>query len=371
MIQPVIPFVDLAPQNDAIRKNVEAAWASILDSNQYLFGPWLDRFENDFGEFLKMPHVISVGNGGDALELTLRAVGASSGDEVIVPSNSYAATAMAVQNVGAVPVFADVSKDSHLIDVESVESVISRRTVGIIPVHLYGQMADMPRLNQLAERYGLFVIEDAAQAHGATQGGVGVGSLSAAACFSFYPGKNLGAYGDAGAIVTNSAELAERLRKARNYGGLNKYEHSIPGRNSRMDEVQAAVLSEKLRLLPTWTDQRRLLAESYLSQLNQIQGLTCPKIVHNNFHVWHLFVVKARDRDELQTFLGQRGVHTQIHYPTPLTAIYGLNRDGACPTAEVLSFSILSLPLYPGMTEPQQSYVAREIRSFYESQNSV
>ena len=335
----MVPFLDLAAATEEIRPALNAAIDRVLSSGWFVLGREVDAFEAEFAAFVETDHCVGVGNGLDAIELALRALGVRAGDEVIVPSNTYIATWLAVTRVGAIVVPVEPDASTLNIDPNRVEAAVTPRTRAIIAVHLYGQPADMAALRSVASRRGLWLIEDAAQAHGATYQGKRVGGLADAAAWSFYPSKNLGALGDGGAVTTNDPAVADRVRLLRNYGSRVKYVNEIIGFNSRLDEVQAAVLRVKLPLLLEWNDRRRRVAQRYLSRLADLP-IVLPKVDAGGDHVWHLFVIRSRERDRLQQHLMERGVQTLLHYPIPphLQDAYmelGL-RAGALPIAEAV-----------------------------------
>lgn len=359
-----VPFVDLTHQTALVRERTFSAWNDMFDRQGFVLGEGVRSFEERLAEYFNADSAIGVANGGDALEIAMVALGIGAGDEVLLPGNSYAATAMAVQNIGATPVLIDVDTDTSLIDVSHLDGALSSKSKAVIPVHLFGQMAPMQEIVDFARAHDLSIIEDAAQAHGATQSGMPVGTLSDAACLSFYPGKNLGAFGDGGAILTSNTEVADRVRKIRNYGGVEKYEHSIVGRNSRLDEVQALALNIKLDFLDQWNAQRQELADHYLSAMSNFDHIDLPVVCPMNTHVWHLFVIRSSRRDDLREFLSNRNVQTQIHYPHPLSELNGTLKTSGTPTCELLSKQILSLPMFPGMTGEQLEQVVTTIADF-------
>jgi len=355
-----VPFVDLGIQYERIRTEVHLAWDEILSDTSFVLGPAVSAFETEFARYSGVDHCVAVGNGGDALELCLRALDVGFGDEVIIPANTFAATAMAVLQVGAIPVVVDVDEQSHLIDPWCIEEAITARTKAIVPVHLFGQLAPMARVLDVASRFGLWVIEDAAQCQGATQDGKHAGQFGDMAATSFYPGKNLGAFGDGGAVLTRHVALADRVRRLRNYGGVAKYEHVELGRNSRLDSIQAAVLRVKLRYLDAWNLERQRLAHAYLSAL-QSTGLKVPQVVPGNTHVWHLFVIALEERDLTLQHLKEMQIGAGIHYPEPVSVIPGVKATNKTDKASRLARKILSLPLFPGMTDSQQDYVLEHL----------
>ncbi|SDJ69569.1 DegT/DnrJ/EryC1/StrS family aminotransferase [Pseudomonas indica] len=352
-------FLDLQALNARDEAELTDAFVRVLRSGWYVLGPEVDAFEREFAEACRVAHAIGVGNGLDALTLILKAYRQlgrlAEGTEVIVPDNSFVATALAVTEAGCVPVPVEPEEDSFLIDPQRVEAAIGPRTGAIIAVHLYGRLADMGRLRSLADRHGLLLIEDAAQAHGAFDAaGRSVGTLGDAAGFSFFPVKNLGALGDAGAVTTQDAQLAEAVRRLRNYGSSEKYVHAVKGVNSRLDELQAALLRVKLRRMADDAEQRRVLAERYRAGIrNPLIGLPQAGEPAAS-HVWHLFVVRCGQRDALQAHLHACGIPTLIHYPIPIhrQAAYSELAAHALPIADRLAGEVLSLPLYPGMPEP-------------------
>lgn len=365
MTETKIPFLELKPSYLELKDDLDAAVARVLNSGWYLLGEEIAAFEREFAAYTETEHCVGVGNGLDALHLSLRACGVGPGDEVIVPSNTYIATWLAVTYAGATPVPVEPREATYNLDPGKLEAAITERTKAVIPVHLYGQPADMDPVVALAERYDLFVLEDAAQAHGARYKGRRVGGLGQAAAWSFYPGKNLGAFGDAGAVTTNDPELAERLRSLRNYGSKVKYVNEVKGFNSRMDELQAAVLRVKLRHLDTWNERRKRLADLYLASL-QGTDLTLPVVPDWAEPVWHLFVVRSSRRDGLQQELKARGVGTLIHYPVP-PHLQGAYADlgfakGNFPIAEDIHREVLSLPIGPQLGPAAVRYVAETLK---------
>jgi dTDP-4-amino-4,6-dideoxygalactose transaminase len=360
-----VPLVDLRVQHAQIAEEVERGFARVFDETAFILGKDVADFEDRFAQFVGVDHCIGVGNGTDALELALRAVGVGPGDEVILPTNSFIATALAAARIGAVPVLADCDPDFFLLDPEQVQARIGPRTRAIVPVHLYGQMAPMAALEKLASDAGIPLVEDAAQAQGATQDGRGAGSVGAAAGTSFYPGKNLGAYGDAGAVLTDDEALAAHVRKLRSYGSEQKYEHPEIGFNSRLDTLQAVVLRAKLPLLPLWNELRCEAAARYDTLLDSLEPVITPRALPENAHVWHLYVVRVPERDRVLQALQRAGIGSGIHYPIPIH-LAGAFGDlgygpGSFPVAEKLAGEILSLPLYPGIGEDQQTRVAEEL----------
>ncbi|WP_332749606.1 DegT/DnrJ/EryC1/StrS family aminotransferase [Hydrogenophaga sp.] len=351
-----IPFLDLSAMHDSMRPALDAAYQRVMGSSSFILGKEVEQFESEFAQYCETRHAIGVANGLDALFLVLKAMEIGDGDEVIVPSNTYIATWLAVSYAGATPVPVEPDPLTFNLDASRIEAAITPRTRAIMPVHLYGQPADMDAINTLAAKHGLKVLEDAAQAHGARYKGRRVGGLGDAAGFSFYPGKNLGALGDGGAITTNDDALAARLRVLRNYGSERKYHNELKGFNSRLDELQAAFLREKLHLLDGWNVQRRRIADQYRVALEGC-GLGVPHVPGWAEPVWHLFVVRSARRDVLATTLAKRGIGTVIHYPVaphrqPAYAELNLGAD-SLPIAEAIHDEVLSLPIWPQMTAVQ------------------
>jgi len=365
-----VPFTDLIIEHQRLREDLRQIWDSLLDNAAFVGGPPVNEFEKSFAEFCEVRHAIGVANGTDALVLALKALGIGRNDEVIVPANSFVATAEAVVHAGAKPVFVDIDPRTYNIDGRQIERHLTRQTRAIIPVHLYGQPADMDAVHAIAERYGLNVIEDAAQAHGARYHGRRAGSMGDAACFSFYPAKNLGACGDAGAVVTNDDNIAASVRRLRDHGGLKKYEHDCIGHNSRLDSLQAAVLQRKLPHLERGNEMRRRHAQTYNELLTPIPGVVTPYVPDGIDSVYHLYVIRVEkaNRSELQRYLQDRGVQTGLHYPTPIhrTPAFARFSTHACPVAEQYAATILSLPMFPEMEKHQVEYVANMLGDYME-----
>ncbi len=361
-----IPLVDLKIQHQRVWEEVRPKWDAIFSNTSFILGAAVSEFERSFADFSGVKHCVGVANGGDAVELALRALDIGFGDEVVIPANTFTATAMAVQRIGARPVLVDVDPEFQLIDPKKIELAVSPRTKAIVPVHLFGQLAPMKEVLDIAQSFGLKVVEDAAQCQGATQGRRHAGTFGDAAATSFYPGKNLGAYGDGGAVLTENDDLADRLRCLRNYGGTAKYEHSEVGYNSRLDSLQAAVLSVKLSHLSSWNAERNVIAHEYTDLLKEIHKVQLPLVRTGNYHVWHLFVVQVEERDRILAGLNSAGIGAGIHYPTPIhlqPAFKYLKRsEGSFPVSEALSRKILSLPIYPGMTRGQCVQVAETLK---------
>ena len=360
-----VPFFDFAGSLFDIKPEVKAAISRVIDSGRTIMGPELEAFEREFAAYCDASHAIGVGNGLDALTLVLRAIGVGPGDEVIVPSQTFIATWLAVSHVGATPVPVDIDPMTYAIDADHILAAVTSRTRAIIPVHLFGHTGDMDKIGEIAEQYGLFVLEDAAQSHGARYKNRRCGTLGHAAAFSFYPTKNLGALGDGGAITTNDAKLARDLRALRNYGSAEKYVHEVVGYNSRLDEMQAALLRVKLNYLDEWNEARRSLAAQYQEKLAGLPGLKLPTQANWAEHVYHLFVVECDERDELAARLRSQGVDTLVHYPVPpghQQAYIDLAAGGNFPRGEAAARRCLSLPMWPQMTTEQLDYTVNSIR---------
>ncbi len=359
-----VPFLDLKAAHLELREELDAAYRRVMERGWYILGEEVDAFESDFATYCGARHSIGVANGLDALHLILRAMNIGSGDEVIVPSNTFIATWLAVSYSGATPVPVEPYLLTYNINAGAIEAAITSRTRAIMPVHLYGQPADMDAIHAIAGRHNLAVIEDAAQAHGASYKGRRTGTLGTAAAFSFYPGKNLGALGDGGAVTTNDTALAEKIRELRNYGSKVKYHHAVKGYNSRLDELQAAFLRVKLGHLDDWNSRRKSAAANYLRCLSS-SDLVLPFVPEWADPVWHLFVVRSQHRDSLAKLLTDRGVGTVIHYPIPphLQGAYSelQLKPGSLPIAERLSREVLSLPMGPHLTADQQNLVASAV----------
>lgn len=366
-------FYDLGLGEPSLRAELDQAYHRVMDSGWMILGPEVEAFEQEFAAFCGVGHAIGVGNGYDALVLALRAAEVAPGDEVVVPAHTFAATWLAVLAVGARPVPVEVDAATYTIDPLLADAAVTRRTRAIIPVSLYGHPVDMDPLMALAARHGLFVLEDAAQSHGATYRGRRTGGLAHATAFSFYPSKNLGALGDAGAVTTDDPALAERIRRLRNYGSVRKYEHDVAGVNSRLDEMQAAFLRVRLGRLAEGNAQRRANAGEYRTALAGTADMTLPAEANWAEHVYHLYVVRSARRDELQARLKASGVETLIHYPTPChlqPAFADLGfRQGDFPLAERLAAEVLSLPFWLGMATAEVSTVADAVRSALGSVN--
>jgi dTDP-4-amino-4,6-dideoxygalactose transaminase len=362
-----VPFVDLAAQYRTISTEINEAVSKVISDTDFILGRAVSLFEEEFASFCEAKWAIGVDSGTSALELALRAYEIGLGDEVITAANSFIASALAISHAGATPVLVDVDPDTYTIDIAAIEKAITTRTKAIIPVHLYGHPADMDPIMQLAERHGLVVIEDACQGHGARYKGKRVGSLGHAAAFSFYPGKNLGGYGDGGMVVTSDQSVAKRLEMLRNYGQKEKYQHMFRGYNRRLDTLQAAILRVKLRHLDEWNEARRQHAKNYRRLLEQT-GMVTPYAVAHAESVWHLYVIRTDQRDALKEHLASRGVTVGIHYPIPIhlqPAYRDLGyRQADFPVTEQYAHQILSLPMYAELTPELISKVADTVGEF-------
>ncbi len=364
-----IPVIDLKPQLARIRGEIDAALERVLTSTAFVGGPDVGALEREFAAFCGTTHACAVANGTDALQLALRAHGIGPGDEVITVANTFIATGEAILLVGARPVFVDVRAETHTMDPEAVEAALTPRTRLVLPVHLYGHPADMSAIGEIAGRHGLPVLEDAAQAHGATWHGRRAGGLGHAACFSFYPTKNLGAYGDAGMVTTSDAGFAARVRQIANHGaGEHRYDNVVLGTNSRLDSLQAAVLRVKLGHLERWNAERAERAALYSSLLGELPGLVVPREREGARSAWHLYTIRVREREALAAHLRARGIGTAIHYPRPIhlqpAMAAAMAAPGSLPVSEQLSREVLCLPLYAELPLEDVERVAREVRSF-------
>ena len=364
-----VPILDLKPAYDELRTELDAAYHRVMESGWLLLGKELEAFEAEYAASVGVKHCVGVANGLEAMQLVLMARGVGPGDDVIVPSNGYIATWLAATHVGARPVACEPDPRTYNLDPARLEAAITPRTKVILPIHLYGQTADMDAINAIAERRGLFVLEDAAQSHGARCGSRAAGALGHAAGVSFYPSKNLGAMADAGAVTTNDDALAEKLRHLRNYGSKARYQNDYLGLNSRLSELQAAFLRVKLTRLAEWNARRANLAARYREQLAGLDEIVLPHVPSWAAPVWHLFVIRTTRRAELQQHLAAAGVGTQVHYPTPphLSKAYasGGGRRGDFPVAEKLADEVLSLPIGPHITGDQVDHVCASIRRFF------
>ena len=369
-----VPFLDLKSQYLPIKDEIHAALEGVLDKTAFAGGPFVAQFEKEFAAFCGTEHAVGVGNGTDALWVALLALGVGPGDEVITVPDTFIATAEAISFCGATPVFVDVDEKSYNMDPNRLEDYLKARFAqhptphtlkGIIPVHLFGQTADMDPIIEIARKYGLFVIEDASQAHGALYKGKAAGSIADAGCFSFYPGKNLGAYGEAGGVVTNNAALAAKMRIFRDHGSSKKYYHQMVGWNARMDGFQGAVLSVKLKYLPQWNEGRRKNAALYNQCFAGFEGAIMPTEMAYGKHVYHVYALRVKNRDALISALGEKGIGTNVHYPVPVHLqnayeFLGL-KQGSYPVAEKCASEFVSLPMFAELTEEQIRYVAKMV----------
>ncbi|QHL87301.1 aminotransferase class I/II-fold pyridoxal phosphate-dependent enzyme [Nibribacter ruber] len=364
-----VPFFELRDFPVGIEAAIQGKVMAELAEKRFVLGPAVEAFEEAFAAYVQVPQAVGVGNGYDALVLSLKALGIGPGDEVLLPGNTYIATINAVQQVGAKPVLVEPDASTYNLSLTGLQEALTPNVKAILPVHLYGQTCDMPTLMQFAQEHGLLVVEDCAQAHGAEVGGQKVGTFGQANAFSFYPTKNLGALGDGGAVTTNNPEVAAFLRQYRNYGQSERYLYEVVGVNSRLDSLQAAVLSVKLQHLQALNAERQLLAGIYLQELQEVGDLILPETQAGCGHVYHLFVVRTARRDQLQQYLQTQGITTLIHYPVPahLQASYahlGLAK-GDLPLTEELALTSVSLPLFPGMTSQEQAAVIIAIKKFF------
>ncbi len=365
---PKVPFVDLKKQYEGIRDEIGEAIQKVIEQTAFSSGPFVAQFENEFAKFCGCTNAIGVGSGTEALWLSLYTLGITQGDEVITVPNTFIATAEAISFCGAQPVFVDVEENTYNMNPALLEAAITPRTKAIIPVHLFGQMADMDPIMEIAKRYGLFVIEDACQAHGAEYKGRKAGSMGDLGCFSFYPGKNLGAYGEAGAIVTNNAEWANKMKIIRDQGQMKKYHHSMIGWNARMDGIQGAILSVKLRHLLEWNENRRRYAQAYNTLLEGIKGLILPHEADYAKHIYHIYAIRVKDRDSMIASLAKEGIYCGIHYPIPIHLqeayrFLGLKED-SFPVAEQCAKEFVSLPMFPELTKEQIEHIVEAIKRY-------
>jgi len=364
-----IPFLSFEIVNKQIKPEITSAFEEVFDDAWYVMGKRVTAFEQEYAAFNNVQHAIGISNGLDALHIALKTLGVGAGDEVIVPAHTYIATALAVSYAGATPIFVEPDPFTYNIDVTKIEAAITAKTKAIMPVHLYGQACNMEVIERIAIQHGLYIVEDNAQAHAATWNGKYTGSWGHINATSFYPGKNLGALGDAGAVTTNDNEFAAKASMLRNYGSVEKYHHEVIGYNQRLDELQAAFLSVKLKYIEDWTKQRQAIASQYYELLQGVGDLILPFVASEATHVYHLFVIRTSKRDTLQTYLQQNGISTLIHYPIPVhlqEAYQSLgHKNGSFPLAEMIASTCLSLPIWPGMSEIEVEMVAKKIRSFF------
>lgn len=363
-----VAFATVAPMHNEIRNELDEAYKRVMDSAWFIQGQECEAFEKEFALYTSTKYCIGVATGLDAIYLILRAMDIGAGDEVILPSNTFIATALAVSYTGAMPVFVEPDIETYNISVSRIEAKITKRTKAVIAVHLQGRPADMDGIHVVAERYGLKVIEDAAQAHGSRYKGRKTGSLSDAAAFSFYPGKNLGAMGDGGCITTNNRALADKVRVLGNYGSDYKYHHIYKGTNSRLDEMQAAFLRVKLRYLDKWNEERRKVAGKYLSEIISPSIILPLESTADYEHIYHVFVIRCKERDRLERYLEEHGIGTVKHYPVPMhmqEAYKDLSiNEGELPIAEEISKTVMSIPIYYGMMDEDINWVIQVLNTF-------
>ena len=365
-----IPFLNFSPMHSTIKAEMQEAFIRVYDSNWFVLGREVEQFENDYATFNQVKHTVGLSNGLDALHLALKTCGVGVGDEVIVPSNTFIGTVLAVSYVGAKPVFVEPNRQTYNIDLHCIEAAITSKTKVIMPVHLYGQACEMTAIMALAKKHKILVIEDNAQSQGACYDGKLTGAWGDINATSFYPGKNLGALGDAGAITTNSDDFVEKVKVLRNYGSQKKYYNEVIGHNMRLDELQAALLSVKLKKLNEWTMQRQQIAAWYNEALKDLEEIVLPKIADGATHVYHLYVIRTVKRDELQKYMNENGIGTLIHYPIPphLQKAYEVlgHKKGDFPIAEEIAETALSLPLWPGMNRESVDLVINKIYDFFQ-----
>ena len=364
-----IPFLDLKVQYRVIKDEIDSSLQEVMANTAFASGPFVQQFEDEFSEFCNSKYCITVNSGTSALHVALLAHGIKPGDEVITVPNTFVATTWAITYCGAKPVFVDVDPKTYLMNPDLIEQAITPKTKAILPVHLYGQPADMDTINKISKKHGLIVIEDAAQAHAATYNGKRIGGLGNTTCFSFYPGKNLGAYGEGGAVVTNDEKIAGHMRLLRDHAQPKKYYHDFIGYNYRMDGFQGAVLNVKLKYLQEWTDKRNKIARKYSDSLKDVKGLQIPTVRENSVSAFHLYVIHTPKRDELMNHLREHGIATGLHYPVPihLQKAYKRLNHKKCdfPVAEKNAEQCLSLPMYAEMTDEQESMIIDAIRTYF------
>lgn len=366
----MIKFLDLNKQYRSIKNEIDHVIADVIENSSFVAGPYLGQFEKAFAEFQKADFCVGVGNGTDAIEIALESLELPEQSEVIVPANSFIASSEAVTRSNLKVVFCDCDPETYLLDIDDLKNRITDKTSAIVCVHLYGNPCPMDELLEISKQHDLKLIEDSAQAHGAEYKGQRIGAIGDIGTFSFYPGKNLGAYGDGGAIVTNSKELADRCRMIANHGRVDKYIHEFEGRNSRLDGLQAAILNVKLQSLDSWIEKRNNVAKAYLAGLSDIKGLVCPDVKRDNRHAFHLFVVQTDRRDELRKFLGDLGIQTGVHYPISLTELPAyayLKSDSSPKVASRMSNTLLSLPIGEHLDDEDIVSVVRSVQTFFRS----
>jgi dTDP-4-amino-4,6-dideoxygalactose transaminase len=364
-----VPFVDLKVQYQSIKQDIDNAIKSVIDNAAFIGGKYVLDFENEFAKKYGVKHCISCANGTDSLYILMKMIGIGEGDEVITVANSWISSSETISQTGAKPVFVDCDTTYYTIDVDQIESKITSKTKAIIPVHLYGQVCDMDAIMAIAGKHDIPVIEDCAQSHFSEYKGKKAGTIGIAGSFSFYPGKNLGAYGDAGCIITNDDALAEKCKMFARHGALKKHQHKIEGINSRLDGIQAGILSAKLPHISEWTDKRIANAKYYDQALNSVRQITTPIVRDDSKHTFHLYVIRAQRRDDLAAFLNSKDIETSIHYPVPLPFLeaykYLGHNASEFPVSNEYQHQILSLPMYPELTYEMMDYVASAIKDFY------
>jgi dTDP-4-amino-4,6-dideoxygalactose transaminase len=365
----IIPFVDLKAQYDSIKNEIDSTIENVINDSAFIGGYYVNQFEKKFAELYGVKYCISVANGTDSLYIIMKMLGIQNGDEVITSAYSWISSSETISQTGAKPIFVDIHQDYYTIDEDQIEKCITSNTKAIIPVHIHGQVCNMNKIIKLAQKYNLYIIEDCAQSHFSKYNDFLAGTIGIASSFSFYPGKNLGAYGDAGCILTNDDYLANKFRMYANHGAIKKHQHQIEGINSRMDGLQAAILSVKLSYILSWTNERKRCARKYLELLKGNRHIKCPRIRPNSEHSFHLFSIQVEDRENLQSFLKYNGIETVIHYPKALVNLkcyeyLNLNSNNY-PNATKIESKILSLPIYPELTDEMIAYVVMKIKDFY------
>ena len=364
-----VPFVDLKSQYFSLKEEIDSTIKDVIENSLFIGGEKVRIFEENFAKKYGVKHCVSVANGTDAIYITLKMLGIGKGDEVITSAHSWISTSETISQTGATPIFVDVEEDFFTLDPNLIKDKITSKTKAIIPVHLYGQMCDMEPILSIANEFGLYVIEDCAQSHFSEYKGIRAGLFGNAGTFSFYPGKNLGAYGDAGCIITNSDELAQKVRMYANHGALKKHKHLIEGVNSRLDGIQAAILNVKLEHIISWTNKRSFNASIYDNELKDITGISIPRVRKDTKHSFHLYVIRVKERDKLKDFLSNKGISTAIHYPTALPLLPAYEYLGYVSSDIPITTSnqsqILSLPMFPELTKEQIVYIASCIKDFY------
>lgn len=371
----MIPYLNLKAIHEPIRKELDEVYQQVMNNSWYIMGSYLEQFEKEFAQFCGAKYCVGVGNGLDALRVILQAYDIGAGDEVIVAANTFIASVLAITYVGATPVFIDAQKETYTMDTSLIEAKITPKTKAIMAVHIYGRTADMDKINEIAKKYDLKVIEDAAQAHGAKFQGKRAGNLGDAAGFSFYPGKNLGALGDGGAVVTNDKELADRVRAISNYGSIEKYRHQYKGCNSRLDELQAGFLSVKLKYLEGWNKERIRIAKIYNEKINNSKLiLPSEDSFEEERNVFHIYPILCKDRDDLQNYLQKHGIGTNVHYPIPIPEQEAYSEwqhmAAELPNTKKICSEEISIPLYPGMTEQEIGKIVEVLNNYGEERNN-